>query len=215
MAARRSKADGKQRTDHPTGLQISQAAAEVLKEKGPAGFHVDFVLERTGLTRGALYHHFVNVDDLIESALVIIYAEGIGRNIALVREVLASANTFEEFRDGIFAANEAYVRDEGLVGVRKLRAHAMSLFDASPRIAALLAAEQQRLTDEYVSAIVRAQREGWVRADLDPHALAIFVQAYSFGVIVDDIAAKHVDRTAWGAVIEAFFRGAVFPDDRG
>jgi len=214
MAARRKKSDDKQRTDHPTGLQISQAAADVLKEMGPSGFHVDYVLERTGLTRGALYHHFVNVDDLIESALVLVYAEGIGRNVALLREVLASARTFEEFRDGIFAANEAYVRDADLVGVRRLRAHAMSLAGSSERFASLLAAEQQRLTDEYLSVISRAQREGWVRPDVDPHALAVFVQAYSFGVIVDDIAEAHVDRDAWRSIIEAFFRGVVFPDER-
>jgi AcrR family transcriptional regulator len=71
MARRPRGSNDKQRTDHPTGQEIAVTVAEILKEKGPAEFHIDDVLERTGLTRGAIYHHFDNVDDLIESGLLI------------------------------------------------------------------------------------------------------------------------------------------------
>lgn len=213
--ARRSRGSiDKQRTDHPTGRQIAVAVAEILKDKGPAEFHVDDVLERTGLTRGAIYHHFDNVDDLIESGLLITYTEGVDANISFVRDVLAAAETFEEFRSGIFRANRAYARDRGLRSVRILRAHALSLADRSERMATLLAAAQQRVTDEYVGAIARAQSAGWIRPTIDPRALAVFVQAYSFGVIVDDVADIHLDPEAWATVIEEFFDGTVFIPDR-
>lgn len=210
MATERRRVVGKQRTDHPTGRLISVAVAEILKEKGPAGFHVDDVLERTGLTRGAIYHHFDNVDDLIESGLVVSYSEGLGDTIAFVRDVLASAETFDAFRTGIFEANLIYVRNESLRAVRKLRAHTLSLADRTERMAALLASTQQQLTNEYVHAITRGQERGWVRADLDAQALAVFVQAYSFGIIIDDISETHLDPEAWARMIETFFDGSVF-----
>jgi hypothetical protein len=128
--------------------------------------------------------------------------------------VLASAATFEDFRSGIFRANRAYARNLGLRSVRILRAHALSLADRSERMTTLLAAAQQRVTDEYITAISRAQSEGWIKPTIDPHALAVFVQAYSFGVIVDDVADTHLDPEEWAVVIENFFDGSVFTAQR-
>ena len=210
MGLRRARVKRPQPLDHPTRLLFLNVAADLLKENGPAGFHIDDVLERTDLTRGALYHHFDNVDDLVDSALLQTYAEGVGDNIVFVQKVLLSATTFTEFRTGILEANIRYVRNEKLRQVRRLRAHAMSTNSATERMASLLAAEQQRLTDEYIAAITAAQTKGWVRPEIDPHALAVFVQAYSFGVIVDDVAANHVDSEAWTGLIESFYENCVF-----
>lgn len=197
-----------QAPEHPTRILIVSVAADVLKERGLGGFRVDEVLDRTGLTRGAVYHHFENVDDLIESALVATYSEGVGATVDYVRDVLASATTFEQFREGIFQANINYVGNDELIGLRKLRAH--TLASTTGRLAHLLATEQQRLTDEYVSAILSAQDKGWVKKELDPLALAVFVQAYSFGVIIDDVSETHLATDRWAKIIEDFFTGVVF-----
>ena len=195
-------------SEHPTRILITSVAAEVLKEQGPGEFRVDDVLERTGLTRGALYHHFDNVDDLVDSALIATYSEGVGATIEFVRVALASATTFEQFRDGVFQANINYVTNEGLQALRRLRAHTMA--NADGRMADHLAVEQQRLTDEYVSVIVSAKDQGWVRQNVDPLALAVFIQAYSFGIIIDDISGTHLDARPWAELIEAFFTAVVF-----
>ena len=55
---------------HPTRTLIVEAAATIMKSRGVSALHIDDVLAATELTRGALYHHFDNVDDLRESALV-------------------------------------------------------------------------------------------------------------------------------------------------
>jgi len=94
--------------------------------------------------------------------------------------------------------------------VRMLRAHALSLAEQSERMATLLAAAQQRVNDEYIAAINRAQTRGWVAPHLDPQALAVFVQAYSFGVIIDDVAENHLDPEVWATMIEFVFDGSVF-----
>ena len=210
MAVRRGRKPQQRTEEHPTRTLIAKATADVLKEKGPTGFHVDHVLERTGLTRGAVYHHFENVEDMIDSALLVTYTEGVDQNITFVKEVLGSATTFESFREGILRANLAYVTNERLRDVRKLRAHAMSTTATVDRMKAMLAATQQRLTDEYVAAITEAQKKGWVKRTVDPEALAVFIQAYSFGIIVDDVSEKHVDRDAWAGIIADFFERCVF-----
>lgn len=210
MAVRRTRERREQGEVHPTRTLIVGAAASLMKKKGVGGLHIDDVLAETGLTRGALYHHFENVDDLIESALLAIYVEGVDLNITVVRDLLASATSFEAFRAGVLRANSAYAANEELRAVRKMRAHAMAVAATAPRLAAALAVEQQRLTDEYVALISEAQKRGWVRAEIDPQTLAVFIQAYSFGVIVDDIAESHIDRKRWAGLIEHYFETCVF-----
>lgn len=210
MRVRRTKVMREQGTIHPTRDLIVNAAATIMKEQGVSGLHIDDVLEVTGLTRGALYHHFKNVDDLRESALLATFAEGVGANIAYVRDVLATATTFEDLRAGVIRANTLYAENETLRQVRKLRAHAMALSATAQHLAEALAEEQQRLTNEYVALITSAKKRGWVRDEVDPQTLAVFIQAYSFGVIIDDISETHVDTKSWAKHIEAYFDACVF-----
>jgi len=210
MVVRRTRQMREQGDIHPTRELIVEVAATLMKEKGVEKLHIDDVLERTGLSRGALYHHFTNVDDLIEHALLATYAEGVNANIDFVRNVLATSSTLAEFRTGIFEANRIYARNEQLRELRKLRAHAMALTATATMLATELAQEQQRLTDEYIAVIIESKKRGWVRDNVDPHALATFVQAYSFGVIVDDVSQSHVDRDAWEQIISDFFDKCVF-----
>lgn len=194
--------------EHPTKQMLLSIAVELLKEQGPVDFRVDDLLDRSGLTRGAVYHHFENVDDLIESALVASYSEGVEETVRFIRGVLASATTFEQFRDGLFQANQNYVRNEDLRVLRRLRA--FTLANSGIRLVSSLAAEQQRVTDEYVAVIVTAIGRGWIKKSIDPRALAVFVQAYSFGVIIDDVSTTHVGADEWAAHIEDYFDACVF-----
>jgi AcrR family transcriptional regulator len=198
--------------EHPTRKAIIDAVAQIMKEKGVNALHLDDVMAATGLTRGAVYHHFKNVDELVEGALLATYAEGVDVNIGFIRELLANAQSFAEFRDGVVRANVLYSENNRLREVRKLRAHAMAVADTDGAMAAKLATEQQRLTDEYVAVIVDAQSRGWVRRDVDPMSLAVFIQAYSFGVIVDDVSREHLEIAAWRRMIESFFENCVFND---
>lgn len=42
------------------------AALEQLREQGPGGLAVDKIARRLGVTRGSFYHHFDNLDSLLE-----------------------------------------------------------------------------------------------------------------------------------------------------
>lgn len=194
--------------EHPTRQMLVSIAVDLLKERGPVDFRIDDLLDRSGLTRGAVYHHFENVDDVIGSALIASYSEGVEATVRYICEVLASATTFAEFRDGLFQANNNYVRNEDLRVLRRLRA--FTLANSASRMSELLAVEQQRLTDEYVAVIVAATKRGWIKDTIDPLALAVFVQAYSYGVIIDDVSTTHVEPEVWAKHIEDYFEACVF-----
>lgn len=210
MAVRRTRMKLESGESHPTRDNIVQAAADLMKRNGVMGLHIDDVLESTGLTRGAVYHHFQNVDDLREHAVLATYSEGVDANIRFIRNVLATAKTFEDFRSGVLQANLLYSENNRLREVRKLRAYALAIAGENGGLAEGLEKEQQRLTDEYVNVITAAQEKGWVRSVIEPRALAVFIQAYSFGVIVDDISGDHLSSDSWRRVIESFFENSVF-----
>ena len=210
MVVRRTQEMRRDGTVHPTRALIVECAVQLVKKKGVAEFHIDDLLEATGLTRGAIYHHFENVERVLESALLAVYVEGINGNITQVRQTLASATTFNEFRSGIVEANRLYVKNIKLREMRKLRAHAMATTATSVELASALAKEQQKLTDEYVAVITEAQRRGWVQEDLDVSSLAVFIQAYSFGIIIDDVSEAHIKHDSWAHLIESFFEKCVY-----
>ena len=210
MPERRTRSPRERPEDHPTRTLIVQAAANLLKSVGVARFHMDDVLAATGLTRGAVYHHFDNVDNLIESALLVTFVEGIGANLEYVGKVTASATSFEEFRSGILQANVLYATNEGLRTVRTLRAHALATAASGSHMAIALAQQQQLLTDAYTELITEAQGKGWIQQTLAPETLAVFIQAYSFGVIVDDVSERHIEPEAWAKLIADFFDACVF-----
>jgi hypothetical protein len=212
MVVRRTQAMIDDSAIHPTRALIIAEASEIMKRNFVASFHIDDLLAATGLTRGAIYHHFKNVEEVIDSALAAIYVEGMNQNIELVKNVLGSAKTFEQFKDGVFKANEMYVNNDLLQVVRKLRAYAMASSATAGELAATIARAQQNLTNEYVAVISEAQKQGWTRSDIQPEALAVFIQAYSFGIIIDDVSENHLDKNAWSKMIESFFEKCVFKD---
>jgi AcrR family transcriptional regulator len=210
MVVRRTQGMMDQGIVHPTRIKIIAAATELMKKKGVAEFHIDDLLAATELTRGAVYHHFENVGDVIEGTLLAIYTEGVEENIKQVREVLATATTFDEFRNGVVRSNRYFIENKKLRLVRKLRAHAMAATATSKELSKAIALKQNDITSEYISVIVEAQEQGWVRPDLDSASLAVFIQAYSFGMIVDDISQNQVNTDSLAHIIESFYENCVY-----
>lgn len=210
MVVRRTQGMRDQGVAHPTRIKIIAAAAELMKKKGVAEFHIDDLLVATELTRGAVYHHFENVGDVIEATLLAIYTEGVEENINQVRQVLATATSFDEFRNGVISSNRYFIENKKLRLVRKLRAHAMASTATSMQLSKAISLKQDDITSEYVSVIVEAQAHGWVRPDLDSSALAVFIQAYSFGIIVDDISQTKTDTDSLARIIESFYENCVY-----
>ena len=64
-----------------------------------------------------------------------------------------------------------------------------------------LGEEQQRLTESITALVIKAQNAGYLRSDLDSASIALLIQGYAFGKIIDDIATLHIDPKKWNALI--------------
>ena len=56
---------------HPTKRALITTVLEQLKTLKPSEITSESVLDKSGISKGSLYHHFEDFDDLIETAQVI------------------------------------------------------------------------------------------------------------------------------------------------
>lgn len=189
---------------HPTKALLLETAVTLIDERGPQGFTVDDVLEISGISKGSMYHHFADFTDVIESAEVFRFARYVDEDIKAIADVMRTVSSREEMFDRFRLIAEVSASPLR-ASSRFDRAMIIGLAARSPRLAAALAAEQDRLTDALADVAREFQERGYLRSDVDPRLIGVFVQAYSFGKVIDDIAATKVTTQQWVDLVRLLF----------
>ncbi len=185
---------------HPTKTRLIETTAEILETKFPEDVAVDEILDRSGISKGSLYHHFEDLGELLEAAQVQRYAAWVDRSIGLIVPVLSSAKTREDIIEGLRVLTK-YTQSEEYRVVRFSRARTLANSETSPRFQKALGIEQERLTSALEDLVAEAKNKGLYRADLDARVVAVFIQSYTLGKIVDDIVPKPVMQEKWDEFI--------------
>ncbi len=183
-------------TMHPTKLALIRATMSLLDEVGDAGFTVDDVLARSNISRGSMYHHFHDFDDLINNAHVMRFSDYVDEDIQSLARVVADCNTVEQFLERI-AVLAREIHSTNRQGRRAQRVTTMARAAKSDSMRVALAAELARMTDSLADLFREMQERGIVRRDFSPKMYATFIQAYSLGKIVDDVTADPIDPDEW------------------
>ena len=181
---------------HPTRERLLLTTVELMDTENPEKVGVEMVLEKSGISKGSLYHHFEDFPSLLEAALVYRFHRVVDSSIALIANTVATATTREEF----FADMEkvtAITHSREMTAIRFERARALGHAGSSPRFKEALGVEQQRLTLAFADLVREAQNQGWVTTDIDPMATAVFIQAYTIGKLIDEVTAEPVDEQEW------------------
>ena len=181
---------------HPTKAKLIEATSKLLKSVDRAHLTSDMILEESGISKGSLYHHFEDLDELIEAALIQRYARWVDASIELMTQLLTSAASSDDIYSGLTGITRRTQSDE-FRAERQNRIDVLSRAGSSKRFAKLLGEEQQRLTDALTDLIREAQERGFYKKEVDARAIAVFIQAYTVGKIVDDFNENKVDPEEW------------------
>ena len=187
---------------HPTAERFIATVSDMLDGQHPHSILVDDVLAASGISRGALYHHFGDFPGLIETTLLRRFSINVDADLAAIQATTEQASSFEDYWARIRELS-ALTQLPSRAPARAERARILALAATNERFGTRLAEEQERLTDQMALAIRQAQEHGWVRNDLDARAIAVLLQAYSLGRIVDDISLQHMGNEQWIAVIDS------------
>jgi hypothetical protein len=70
-----------------------------------------------------------------------------------------------------------------------------------------LAPTQARLTGAIADLVREMKAKEFVNPEIDPASIAVFIQAYSLGLIVNDVSNEPIDLEEWHTMISRMTRG--------
>jgi AcrR family transcriptional regulator len=190
----------KVRRDHPTRIKLRDAVVVMMETTPPEDIHSEFVLQETGISRGSLYHHYEDFTELLEDAMLHRFAAGVEASTSAIQAIVETATNRQEFfslLEEVTRATQARKRSD----VRFDRARMLAMAQHNMRFRKKLAAVQDGLTSALTDCIAQAQDNGWVNPDVQARTLAVFIQAYTLGKIVDDVSNNPMDDDDWDNLI--------------
>ncbi|MEY4291186.1 MAG: hypothetical protein RL130_1128 [Actinomycetota bacterium] len=193
------------RSGHPTKTKLIDTTADLLKKLPRSEISTDLILNTSGISKGSLYHHFEDLDELLETAMLVRYTDWVDSSIELILQIIARSKTPEDVYDNLVELTR-FTQDPNRRTERIYRAEILGMAEASPQFAKRLGEEQQRLTDALVDIIRDTQENGYFRKDLDAHAIAVLIQAYTLGKVVDDYSPQPVNPEKWNDLINSIIR---------
>jgi AcrR family transcriptional regulator len=185
---------------HPTKSRLIETTAELLDSKFPQEIAVDEILDKSGISKGSLYHHFEDLGELLEAAQIARYAIWVDRSIGLMTPLLSIAKSTSDMIESLRQAT-IFTQSKEYKATRFQRARTLANSETSPRFQKALGIEQDRLTSALEDLVAEAKNKGLFRKDLDTRIIAVFIQSYTLGKIVDDIVPNPVEQEKWDEFI--------------
>lgn len=193
---------------HPTKSHLIEAAVELINEHGPHGFTVDQLLEMSKISKGSLYHHFEDFNDVIIAAQVERFAQYVEEDVTGITEVLLASTSQEDMLKRFDMLTQIIHSDERSER-RADRLEIISTARHSEKMKLALGPVQERVTVAFADLIREMQSKMWVSADISPEATAVFIQAYSLGLVVNDASSHHIDMGEWHHLISRVLRSLI------
>jgi len=185
---------------HPTANLLVETVSGLLETKSADEIQVDEVLEISGISKGSLYHHFVDLQELLEVAQVRRYTKWIDASIQFLSLSVATARNKESLMAALKKLTQI-TQGENRKGARAERALALAACFQNPRMGKAMGIETERLTAAIADVTDEVKHKGLFRADVDSKALATFIQAYTLGKIVNDYNPTGVSDDEWTTFI--------------
>lgn len=175
-----------QKNTHPTRDALITTVARLLETKNVEDIKVDEILSESGISAGSLYHHFRDLSDLIDHAMIARFADYSHRNIDALVELTDIARDRESLSTLLGAYNASQVAPDR-ADARNMRVQVVARAAKDERFRALFLAEQDRVIGAVADLAREFQSRGLVDPTLDPTAIAVFFGIYNIGLIINDL----------------------------
>ena len=194
-----------------TVASVIEAAIRAIEAGGEASVRIDDILQETGISKGSLYHHFGGREGLIAAARVTQFSRFVAEDAARVREALLKTKSLAEF----ISVTSAMVEIGSAAERESARLNRLSVISSSygrPELREALALQQHTHTETIAEAIRYGQENGWLRNDVNPRALSVFVQGYNLARVLLDLDTEPVSIKDWEHVVRVAL-GSFFVTD--
>ena len=190
--------------------RLLAAAMEVVREQGAPALRMTDVAARAGVSFGLIAHHFGSREGLVSAAQRTLLEGELDADLEAARSAIAEATGASDLLDRIHDLTAALMHP-ARTDVRIGRAAALAVAHGREDARALIVEVVTDKLDRVSAVIAEGQERGLIRDDLDPRALATFIQAYAFGLVLADLDGERVDDAALITVIDTAVRAVLAP----
>lgn len=192
--------------DAPGRRRILEAAKQVIASDGEAALRILDIAAEAEVAQGLINHHFGSRDGLVTAAQRERFAGESDRDRERLMRLVGSDPTREQFIEGIAKVTRDVVK-RARRDARLDRAAMVGAAHGRPEYREQLGPIVASLVDGLTHVVSHAQAAGFVQKDLDPRAVATFIQAYAFGFVLADLDERRVPESALAEVIDRALAG--------
>ncbi len=193
-----------------TRARLIDATIEVIATRGDAAVRMVEIAESAGIKQPSIYHFFPKREDLVVAAHRERYRRSVAEVVGRFESEFASATTADEFEKGAFRALQFAMSDER----REARVVRLGLLAKALTNEELLREVNEAAYEGHTalaSILERAQRAGWVRGDVSPLTMAVWVRSLIFGRLIAEIDGERYDRDEWTRLAISSFSRTLGP----
>lgn len=192
---------------------LIDAALEVIENEGVNALRLDAIAASVGVTKGSLYWHFKDRDDLIRAALQEQMRRLTESSMSGVSEALASSKNLAEYLVQV----QSVVADpynEAEVAQRWRRLELLVAARQDPELSKVMREIQVHGMAAYTQLMRDAQESGILHPDLDPAAVAVAISALAMGanVLISTMGDDAPSRESWFGLMAFLIRAGAPPE---
>lgn len=164
----KNKVNQKQLQSEHTRQQIIETATRLFAGKGFYGTSIYDLTQAVGLTKGALYHHFKDKDDLffaVVESVRSIWEKSVGKEVGSEKNALIQISRLFESHAAMIGENEFLC----LVMSNLMN----EMESVNPKFSSALEEIYAGFIDFVQGIVLKGQLDGEIKADLDPMLLSL------------------------------------------
>lgn len=181
---------------HPTAQKLVDTVKEMLNDNAYNEIKSENVFARSGISRGSMYHHFSNFDELIQTAQWQLYQSFSIGMIAALEQATLDVDDIEVLRENLTLMINASALERSLTLRRQCVGYFYNVSSVKSFRSRTLTS-QEILNQRWIRLYQSCLDRGWADPLVDSRAFALMMQSMIVGRVIDDVSPVHVDLEAW------------------
>jgi AcrR family transcriptional regulator len=188
--------DGENLERHPTAQKLIDVVVEMLKTTPYGKLKSENVLTRSGFSRGPMYHHFQNFDELVELAQLQLYKEYAVRVPDGFLKLLGETPDLQE----VLRKLRNPITENLAENVKVFRWQRLGVFERaadSPEFRKKFWEVHEEINQKWMKIYQICLDKGWADPAINPRAFAYLMESTTLARIMDNISPEQLQAEDW------------------